>query len=93
MELLKVKDKYDAGSEKHMPVVKTEDNLLYVTVGAIIHPMTDEHHIDWIYLETFKGGQRKMCLDQPKATFSIAEDTPVAVYVYCNLHGLWKLEL
>ena len=29
--------------------------------------------------------------DKPEAVFYVAEgDTPLAVYEYCNLHGLWK---
>ena len=32
--------------------------------------------------------------DKPEAVFAVAEgDKAVAVYEYCNLHGLWKVEL
>ena len=32
--------------------------------------------------------------DKPEAVFKLAEgDKPVAVFEYCNLHGLWKKEL
>ncbi|MFR5600377.1 MAG: desulfoferrodoxin family protein [Holdemania filiformis] len=31
--------------------------------------------------------------DAPKAVFEIGEGKPLAVYEYCNLHGLWKTEL
>ena len=58
--------------------------------------MTEEHSIQWVYLQTNKGGQRK-CLapnEEPSVIFCLAEDeTPVAVYAYCNLHGLWKKEI
>nr|WP_319776783.1 desulfoferrodoxin family protein [uncultured Sphaerochaeta sp.] len=27
------------------------------------------------------------------ATFALDEDKAVAVYEYCNLHGLWKVDL
>ena len=59
------------------------------------HPMSEEHHIAWVYLQTNRGGQRK-CLDvtgAPEVTFALADETPVAVYAYCNLHGLWKTDL
>jgi len=56
--------------------------------------MVPEHSIEWVYLQTDKGGQRK-CLsagDAPVVTFALSDEKPVAVYAYCNLHGLWKSE-
>jgi superoxide reductase len=57
--------------------------------------MVEEHWIQWIYLETKEGVQRK-CLnpgDEPKAVFALNDgDKAVAAYEYCNLHGLWKKE-
>ena len=85
----------EASHEKHIPVVTREDGLLTVTVGAAVHPMTEEHSIAWVYLQTCRGGQRK-CLkpgDDPTVTFALYDETPIAVYAYCNLHGLWKTEL
>ena len=57
--------------------------------------MTEEHSITWVYLETDKGGQRKALSpgEEPKAHFALADEKPLAVYAYCNLHGLWKTEL
>ena len=85
----------EASHEKHIPVVTVEGNTVRVNVGSVTHPMSEEHHIAWIYLQTNRGGQRK-CLDvtgAPEVTFALADETPVAVYAYCNLHGLWKTEL
>lgn len=93
MTNLKSQNEYDEGSTKHSPVIKREGDELYVTVGALSHPMTDEHHIEWIYLETLRGGIRKTCIDRAATVFSGNEGIPVAVYAYCNLHGLWKTEL
>lgn len=85
----------EAAGEKHLPYVHTEDGAIYVNVGEITHPMTEEHYIQWIYAETENGGQQRVLKpdDAPEATFFIGEDKPVAVYAYCNLHGLWKTEL
>ena len=86
----------DASGEKHLPVAKVEGNTVYVNVGSVDHPMTEEHSILWIYLETEKGGQRKALKpgDAPRAEFVLTEDDKaVSVYAYCNLHGLWKSEL
>ena len=85
----------EASVEKHIPVVTVEGNTVRVNVGSVTHPMSEEHHIAWIYLQTNRGGQRK-CLDvtgAPEVTFALADETPVAVYAYCNLHGLWMAEL
>ena len=85
----------EASLEKHIPVVAVEGNIVRVNVGSVTHPMSEEHHIAWVYLQTNRGGQRK-CLDvtgAPEVTFALADETPVAVYAYCNLHGLWKTDL
>ena len=85
----------EASHEKHIPVVKVEGNVVTVSVGAVEHPMSEEHSISWIYLETSKGGQRK-CLkpgEAPEASFIVNGEEPKAVYAYCNLHGLWKAEI
>ena len=29
----------------------------------------------------------------PKAVFELSTEKPVAVYAYCNLHGLWMTKL
>ena len=86
----------DAAQEKHVPVIRVEGQTVTVTVGSTLHPMTAEHLISWIYLETKQGGQRKVLAagDAPQAVFALtADDAPVAAYAYCNLHGLWKAEV
>ena len=85
----------DAAQEKHVPVVTfdPEDNRATVQVGSVAHPMSPEHHISFIYLETENGGQFVELKDKPEAVFNISGDRPVAVYEYCNLHGLWKTVL
>ncbi len=85
----------DASKEKHIPVVSVEDNTVKVVVGSVEHPMQAEHHIAWVYLQTDKGGQRKnLAIDSaPEVVFALAEEKPVAVYAYCNLHGLWKTDI
>jgi len=85
----------DSATEKHVPVVKVEGNLVTVTVGSTLHPMAEEHFIQWISLQTEQGNQRKALApgQEPTVTFAIAPgDKVVAAYEYCNLHGLWKAE-
>lgn len=83
----------DASHEKHVPVWKADGQHVSITVGSAEHPMLPEHHIEWIALQTKNGNQRKALEPgmPPKAEFCIAAgDEVVAVYAYCNLHGLWK---
>ncbi len=86
----------DAAQEKHVPVVQVSQSHITVEVGEAAHPMTEEHWIAWVFLQTLHGGQIAYLLpDQPpKACFTVChEDEPIAVFAYCNLHGLWKQAL
>ncbi len=84
----------DASAEKHVPVVtRLNDNTLKVEVGSVAHPMLPEHHIAFVYVETENGGIKVNLKDKPEAVICTGSDKPVAVYEYCNLHGLWKTEL
>ena len=83
----------DASVEKHVPVYEVGDGKVRVTIGAAPHPMTEEHYIEWVSLQTKFGNQRKALKpgDKPEVCFSICEGDEVeAVYAYCNLHSLWK---
>ena len=85
----------EASREKHIPEVSINGNEVKVVVGSVLHPMAEEHSILWVYLETDKGGQRKNLEvgAAPEVTFALKDEIPVAVYAYCNLHGLWKKEI
>ena len=86
----------DAAQEKHVPQVKVDGCDVTVEVGSVHHPMSEEHSINWVYLLTEKGGQRKnLPFDgKPVAVFRLTDDDrPVAAYAYCNLHGIWKTEI
>ena len=85
----------EASREKHIPEVIVSENSVEVIVGSVFHPMAEEHSILWVYLETDKGGQRKNLEvgKEPRAVFALADEKPIAVYAYCNLHGLWKKEI
>ena len=83
----------DASTEKHIPVYTVEGNIVTVTVGSVAHPMVEEHYIQWVSLQTKQGNQRKALQpgQAPTVSFALCEgDEVVAVYEYCNLHGLWK---
>lgn len=86
----------DASYEKHVPEIRIDGHKVRVTVGSVPHPMSKEHCIEWIALETKTGNQRKLLSPgtEPQACFRICHgDEVVAAYAYCNLHGLWKATL
>jgi len=86
----------DASVEKHMPVVEVNGNIVKVTVGETLHPMSAEHNISWVAINTDQGRQRKnLTIDSdPVIEFALVEgDRLHAVCAYCNLHGLWKLDV
>ena len=85
----------EASGEKHIPAVTVEENAVVVNVGSVDHPMQDAHYIEWVQLITEQGSQRKFLKpgQAPKVVFPLGGDKPLAVYAYCNLHGLWKTEL
>lgn len=87
-----VPNSVDASSEKHKPVVSTSENQIKVVVGEVLHPMTSEHYISHIALETEKGIYIKNLLptDQPTASFLLEEgESAISAYSVCNLHGVW----
>jgi len=94
MDLLKP-NTTDGAVEKHLPVVSVKGDTVTVKIGSVPHPMVEKHYIEWVYLQTDKGGQRKCLVPDvaPEVTFKLDGEKPVAVFAYCNLHGLWKTAL
>jgi len=83
----------EASTEKHIPVATRENGKINVQVGSAIHPMKEEHYIEWIALVS-DDGIRIISLkpgDEPKAVFCDRENAEV--YAYCNIHGLWKADV
>ncbi|MFH1063623.1 MAG: desulfoferrodoxin [Candidatus Woesearchaeota archaeon] len=81
----------DAAKEKHVPVVEKTEKGLKVTVGSVLHPMEEAHHIEWIELIADGKVYRKMLKpgEPPVAEFEVSPEN-WTVREYCNLHGLWK---
>ena len=83
----------DGATEKHVPVVEINNELVTITVGETLHPMTEEHYIMWIHVFTnLKEYHFNLNpSDNPQVKFSkdINEEI-IEVNAYCNLHGLWS---
>ncbi len=95
LNLKQLTAKFEDANEKHVPVVEIKGNEVNVKVGSNPHPMTEEHQIEYILLETDKGFYVKdLEISSPAcATFTIAKDEKVLrTYSYCNLHGLYVYE-
>ena len=82
----------DAATEKHVPVVEVNGNVVTVKVGSVTHPMIEEHYIQWILINTNKGVQLKELKPNqaPEASFVLQDgEEVIEAYEYCNLHSLW----
>ena len=83
----------DGSTEHHVPVYRVEGDTVTVRVGAKEHPMTENHAIEWIAIETTNGSQcrRLKPTGKPCAKFALVPYEKVKnVYDYCIIHGLWK---
>lgn len=94
MELLSA-NTVDASLEKHVPVIKKTEFGYNIKIGTEPHPMTPEHHIEWIELIAGDKVYRKELKpgNQPQAEFLLAEGGQVEARAYCNLHGLWSAKM
>lgn len=94
MQLL-VPNAIEAAVEKHVPAVTVNGDIVTVQIGSVLHPMVEEHHIEFIYLRTETCSYKKKLHagDAPIATFNLMGEKLVEVFEYCNLHGLWKISM
>lgn len=76
----------------HLPQARRNGGYVHVKVGNEPHPMTDEHHLEWIAVEYGHAIQRVYLEpgDPPEASFYVHEGEDIVVYAYCNIHGLWR---
>ena len=96
MEKLDSKNEEIGTGEYHVPVFKTDDNgFTSIQVGKELHPMTEEHHIEFI--EKISKDKKKFTLQyteighEPRMELQYKSQNECAVG-YCNIHGLWKGE-
>ncbi len=85
----------DGALEKHLPVLQFDDSTLTVTVGEVLHPMLDEHYINFVGVELKDGYIIKHLKphEEPIAKFDVKKQDVLRVYEYCNLHGLYVVEV
>lgn len=92
--MLQKENTVDASLEKHVPVITKTATGYLVKIGSEIHPMTLEHHIEWIELIASERVYRKELSvgDAPEVEFCV-EGEGVVARAYCNLHGLWSKQI
>lgn len=85
----------DAAKEKHVPVLEEYGSGVLVKVGSAPHPMTAEHHIEWVEIINGDYVNRKYLNpgEAPEAAFYVEKQPGLAVRAYCNLHGLWECKI
>lgn len=88
MMKIKPHDISEEKKEKHVPVFLKEDEI---QVGSELHPMTPEHHIEFIQTlsEDKKHVYTKFLEADEQPVMKINNKYNFAVE-YCNLHGLWQ---
>jgi len=92
----------DQGAEKHLPVIEElPANVCHgkdgvkIKIGAVEHPMTADHYIEWIEIDTIDGKSGKKFLkpgDKPESEFQTRMNITGA-RAYCNVHGLWEMNV
>lgn len=86
-------DSASGAGEKHAPVCRREGDIVHVSVGAVEHPMTEEHFIEWVCLESEHSIQYAHLHpgDKPRAKFALCPGDEVrSVWAFCNQHELWR---
>lgn len=93
MQLLEEKIE-DLGPEKHIPVIEETENGVKVKVGSVLHPMEENHCIEWIELVTDDEVYRKILKpgEKPEVEFNIKPENinEIQAREYCSVHSLWK---
>lgn len=91
MELVNENTQEDVATEKHIPVVEKDGNVLLITIGSVEHPMEEDHYIEWVEVISGPTVHRRYLKpgDEPKTKFICRQDN-YTVRAYCNLHGLWS---
>lgn len=92
-----VENTVDAAKEKHVPVVEKTDKGVEVRVGSVAHPMTEEHLIEWIQMIDNNGVHHPRHFlkagETPESIFGVKNKDGWKVRSFCNLHGLWTVDI
>lgn len=96
MHKCEINCKDDEFADKHVPVYRRDGDMFCIKIGEVLHPSSNEHHINFIELITDKGTYKRKFepLDKPECCFMISfDEKPKEIIAYCNIHGLWKVKV
>ena len=92
--VLQVPNTTDASGEKHVPFFVKQDDELEIRIGQATHPMTEEHYITFIEVNSKdeRYVKRKYLYpgDEPEFTLKCYDVGNLTAREFCNLHGLWE---
>ena len=87
----------DWKTEKHVPFPSAcENGGMRVVVGRDMpHPMTEQHHIEWIEVINGPYVNRRYLKpgEEPRADFHVTLQKGMVIREFCNIHGLWEYEV
>jgi len=79
--------------EKHIPVFEDKDDRTIIKVGSVPHPMTEEHHIEFIEVLSEDKSWLKIKFlkhDEPAIMEVSKKYNANCAVEYCNIHGFYK---
>lgn len=94
MDYLEAKTQDSEYGEKHVPVLMHKsDDCVEIRVGSQLHPMVEEHYIQFI--ETICDGKNKVFrqyyLPQEMPIMVLKENLGInKAREFCSIHGLWE---
>lgn len=81
-------------NDKHIPIIEKTIDGVKIRVGATKHPMSDDHHIDFIQaISNDKKYVKTKFLDteeEPELKIKCNCSSSLWVRALCNIHGLFK---
>ncbi|KAL1521805.1 hypothetical protein AB1Y20_021458 [Prymnesium parvum] len=87
---------YSSERPSHVPVLRVVGSVAFITIGSLMHVMTEEHHVaaawvrdqtnDVIFYKSFKTDGTEL----PSANFTLPENSvALTPYAHCNTHSVW----
>ena len=80
-----------AGEEKHKPIIEVLNGEVKVKVGSTLHPMEENHYIEWIEVSTENEVHKRYLKpgEAPEAILNV-KAKKLTAKAFCNIHGLWR---
>lgn len=83
-------------NDKHIPVIEKVVDGYKIRIGSKVHPMTEEHHIDFIQAISKDNKYIKTKFleinENPELNVKCKCENSIWARALCNIHGLFKKE-